>query len=228
MDMDVRTVLLHRVQAQNKPINDICNIKLGKKYLFKTVQSPSTQSEHINRYSFGFSGFGLWLLSLGVSIFCWLGLLCFGCLFSNSFFLSFRCYRFRFQSQPRGSSSLLRWDSLLEDKEKIITFGVWIRALYMSTHNNLKTTQYQDFSIYWSHNVVLAIIITHKRLKRQNDKLVLWSHWTSQKSFPRIFEFKFGLSCHHDTALAPWQLPLFCISARRQTAVRKLIRLLLY
>lgn len=62
MDMDVRTVLLHRVQAQNKPINDICNIKLGKKYLFKTVQSPSTQSEHINRYSFGFSGFGLWLL----------------------------------------------------------------------------------------------------------------------------------------------------------------------
>lgn len=27
-------VLLHQVQAQNKPINDICNIKLGKKYLF--------------------------------------------------------------------------------------------------------------------------------------------------------------------------------------------------
>lgn len=50
------------MQAQNKPINDICNIKLGKKYLFKTVQSPSTQSEHINRYSFGFSSFGLWLL----------------------------------------------------------------------------------------------------------------------------------------------------------------------
>ncbi len=50
------------MQAENKPINDICNIKLGKKYFFKTVQSPSTQSEHINRYSFGFSGFGLWLL----------------------------------------------------------------------------------------------------------------------------------------------------------------------
>ena len=49
-------------QVQNKSINDICNIKLGKKYLFKTVQSPSTQSEHINRYSFGFSGFSLWLL----------------------------------------------------------------------------------------------------------------------------------------------------------------------
>lgn len=54
--------LLHQVQAQNKPINDICNIKLGKKYLFKTVQSPSTQSEHMNHYSFGVGGFGLWLL----------------------------------------------------------------------------------------------------------------------------------------------------------------------
>lgn len=48
MDMNVTTnVLLHQVQVQNKPINDICNIKLGKKYLFKTVQSPSTQSELI-------------------------------------------------------------------------------------------------------------------------------------------------------------------------------------
>ena len=63
MDMNVKTkVLLHQVQAQNKPINDICNIKLGKKYLFKTVQSPSTQSEHINRHLFGFGGFGLGLL----------------------------------------------------------------------------------------------------------------------------------------------------------------------
>lgn len=62
MDMNVKTKLLHQVQAQYKPINDICNIKLGKKYLFKTVQSPSTQSEHINRYSFGFGGFSLWLL----------------------------------------------------------------------------------------------------------------------------------------------------------------------
>lgn len=51
--------MLHQVQAQNKPINDICNIKLGKKYLFKTVQSPSTQSKHINRYSVA-SAFGSW------------------------------------------------------------------------------------------------------------------------------------------------------------------------
>jgi len=108
-----KQVLLHQVQAKNKPINDICNIKLGKKYLFKTVQSPSTQSEHINRYSFGFSGFSLWLLSLGVSIFCWLGLLWFGCcLFSNRFFLSFHC-SFRLQSQPWGRSSLLEGNSCL-------------------------------------------------------------------------------------------------------------------
>lgn len=60
--MNVKTKLLQQMQAQNKPINDICNIKLGKKYLFKTVQSPSTQSEHINCYSFGFGGFGLGLL----------------------------------------------------------------------------------------------------------------------------------------------------------------------
>lgn len=26
---------------------------------------------------------------------------------------------------------------------------------------------------------------------------------SSQRAFPRIFEFKFGQSCHHDTALAP-------------------------
>lgn len=59
--MNVTTKFLLQVQAQNKPINDICNIKLGKKYLFKTVQSPSTQSKHVNR-SFGISDFSFWLL----------------------------------------------------------------------------------------------------------------------------------------------------------------------
>lgn len=98
-------VLLHQVQAQNKPINDICNIKLGKKYLFKTVQSPSTQSEHINHNSFGVSGFGLWLLSLG-AILGLLGLLCFGWLFCNGLFLLHRWWS-RFACQTRRSSSLL-------------------------------------------------------------------------------------------------------------------------
>ena len=97
------------MQAQNKPINDICNIKLGKKYLFKTVQSPSTQSEHINRYSFGFSSFGLWLLSLGVPIFSSFGLLCFGCPFwSGLFLLHRRRFLFRLLCQALGTPSFHR------------------------------------------------------------------------------------------------------------------------
>lgn len=63
MGMNVKTKSCYiKCKPKNKPINDICNIKLGKKYLFKTVQSPSTPSEHINHYLLGFGGFRLWLL----------------------------------------------------------------------------------------------------------------------------------------------------------------------
>lgn len=115
MDMNVKTSLVTSSASPEQTYKwHICNIKLGKKYLFKTVQSPSTQSEHIfNHYLFGFGGFSLWLLSLGVAILSWLGLLCFWCLLWSCFFLSLHWGCLRFQCQSWGGSSLLRGDSCL-------------------------------------------------------------------------------------------------------------------
>lgn len=35
-------VVTSSARPKTKPFNDICNIKLGKKYFFQTVQRPST------------------------------------------------------------------------------------------------------------------------------------------------------------------------------------------
>ena len=101
-----------------------------------------------------------------------------------------------------------------------IYFKHYMQQLKQDTNLNITTVT----AAKYCEERIINIKSPRVRLRNLNLPLIL----KLTKSFPRIFEFKSGLSRHHDSALAPWQLPLFCISARLRTAVEKLIRLRLY
>lgn len=112
----------------------------------------------------------------------------------------------------------------LAKKNNIYTYKEFVSIIYQPQWGRLSERQNRRAKItMWKAELVIIILITRIKTQKGGGGLFFFFN-----VFPPIFEFKLGLSCHHDSDLAPWQLPLFCISARRQTAVTLLIRLLLY